>query len=69
MLTPAYTNDLIQNTRFSNVSMRTGHLLFAVQFVFVYSIMEYVPVPFNAYIRVNPSFPKDLVPEMTAFFD
>jgi hypothetical protein len=49
--------------------MRTGHLLFAVQFVLVYSIMEYVPVPFNAYIRVNPSFPKDLVPEMTAFFD
>ena len=50
MLTPTYTNDLIQYTRFSNVSMRTGHLLFTVRFVVVYSIMDYVPVPFKSHI-------------------
>jgi len=30
--------------------MRTGHLLFAVRFVIVYSILEYVPVLFKAHI-------------------
>jgi len=56
MLTPTYTNDLIQYTRFSNVSMRTGHLLYTVRFVVVYSIMDDVPVLFKSHTGVYPEF-------------